>query len=108
MENPEKNFSGIPVDNNSPFVEIVWDPVRKNLAIISKTKKESFHFMPKLKGNGAPLPNNDKDSAAMMPYQQERLLIETFHEYYISDVEEIKDFIKQTMVNDFDFEAFLK
>ena len=108
MEKPENNFSGIPVDNDSPFVEIVWDPVRKNLAIISKTKKESFHFMPKLKGNGAPLPNNDKDTAAMMPYQQERLLIETFHEYYITDKKEIIDFLEKTAINTFAFEKFLK
>ena len=42
MEKPVDSFSGIPMSTESPFVEIIWDPVRKTLAIISKIKKESF------------------------------------------------------------------
>ena len=108
MEKPVDSFVGIPMSSDSPFVEIIWDPVRKNLAIISKIKKESFHFLPKLGGNGAPLPNNDKSSAAMMPYQQERVLIETFHEYFISDKKDIEAFLTAYAFNeDFAWKAFL-
>lgn len=108
MEKPEDSFSGVPMSADSPFVEIIWDPVRSTLAIISKIKKESFHFLPKLGGNGAPLPNNSKESAAMMPYQQERVLIETFHEYFIHDLDDIRRFLKTYAYNqDFDWEKYI-
>ena len=42
MEKPVDSFAGIPMSAESPFVEIIWDPVRKTLAIISKIKKESL------------------------------------------------------------------
>ena len=108
MEESVDSFSGIPMSASSPFVEIIWDPVRKTLAIISKIKKESFHFLPKLSGGGAPLPNNDKASQAMMKYQQERVLIETFHEYFISDKKEIDAFLKTFAYNqNFAWKSFL-
>jgi hypothetical protein len=108
MESPVDSFSGIPMNADSPFVEIIWDPVRRTLAIISKIKKESFHFLPKLSGGGAPLPNNDKSSQAMMPYQQERILIETFHEYFIYDRADVERFLKTYAFNeDFDWTSFL-
>ena len=99
MEKAEPSFSGIPTTSESPFVEILWDPVRSTLAIISKIKKESFHFLPKLNGSGSPLPNNSKDSNAGMPYQQERMLIETFHEYFITDLEDVRVFLKTYVSN---------
>lgn len=108
MEKPVDSFAGIPMSAESPFVEIIWDPVRKTLAIISKIKKESFHFLPKLSGSGNPLPNNDKASQAMMPYQQERILIETFHEYFIHDKADIISFLETYAINiDFDWKSFL-
>lgn len=108
MDKPVSSFTGIPMSSSSPFVEVVWDPVRKTLAIISKIKKESFHFLPKLSGGGAPLPNNDKSSQAMMPYQQERILIETFHEYFISEKEDIISFLETYAINtEFDWLSFL-
>lgn len=108
MENPVNSFTGIPMSAESPFVEIVWDPVRKTLAVISKIKKESFHFLPKLAGSGNPLPNNDKATNAMMPYQQERVLIETFHEYFISDKKDIIAFLETYAINpEFDWMSFI-
>lgn len=108
MEKPVDSFSGIPMSTESPFVEIIWDPVRKTLAIISKIKKESFHFLPKLSGGGAPLPNNDKASQAMMPYQQERVLIETFHEYFIHDKADVIQFLETYAINpEFDWASFV-
>ena len=108
MDTPVDSFSGIPMSPESPFVEIIWDPVRKTLAIISKIKKESFHFLPKLSGGGSPLPNNDKASQAMMPYQQERVLIETFHEYFIHDKADAEKFLKTYAFNqDFNWKIFL-
>jgi len=108
MEKAVDNFSGVPMSTDSPFVEIIWDPVRYTLAIISKIKKESFHFLPKLNGSGIPLPNNNKQSAAQVPYQQERVLIETFHEYFIEDLDDVKKFLTVYAYNqDFDWDAFV-
>jgi hypothetical protein len=108
MEKGEPAFIGIPMSPESAFVEILWDPVRSTLGVISKIKKESFHFLPKLGGSGAPLPNNDQKSNQQMPFQQERIKIETFHEYFITDLEDIRRFLTTFVYNqDFDWDKFV-
>jgi hypothetical protein len=107
MEKPLPNFIGIPMDADSPFVEIIWDPRKKVLGVVSKVTKEKFQFVPKLSSKGTPLPNNDKSTNQIAPYQQERLLIQTFHEYYISDQKEIDEFLKIYAFNTkFDWKNF--
>lgn len=108
MEKPLPNFIGIPMETDSPFVEIIWDPKEKVLGVVSKVTKDKFQFVPKLSSKGVPLPNNDKNTAQIVPFQQERLLIKTFHEYYISDQKEIIEFLKLYAYNPkFDWDQFV-
>ena len=43
-----KSFTLIPVSNDSPYVEAMFDPTSGILAVISKVMKQSYHMVPKL------------------------------------------------------------
>lgn len=108
MDKPLPNFIGIPMDSSSPFVELIWDPKEKVLGVVSKVVKDKFQFVPKLSSKGTPLPNNDRSTNKIAPFQQERLLLKTFHEYYISDQKEIETFLKMYAYNPkFDWAEFV-
>jgi hypothetical protein len=105
---PVKNFIGIPMDDACPFLEIIFDPIKKILGIVSKHKKPQFHFMPKLDGNGFPKPNSNKAMLEQSPFAQERMLIDTYHEYYIREPKEIEKFLNAYIYNkDFNWKTFL-
>jgi len=50
-----KSFSLLPVSNDSPYVEAMFDPASGILAVISKVVKNSFHMIPKLDDDGQPM-----------------------------------------------------
>lgn len=107
--NPVKNFIGIPINETCPFIELVFDPEKKILGIVSKHKKNQFHFVPRLDGNGMPKPNSNKVMQQTQPFAQERLLLETYHEYYLRTPEEIDAFLNMYVINtDFNWKSFLK
>jgi hypothetical protein len=102
----ERNtFKLIPIENQCPYVEGIFDPKSKTLIMLSKTMKEQLHMVPRLDDNGdlmktkSPRPNGN-------PFKEERKALKTFMEYYISDKEDIKNFLKRFAVNLEDSEAF--
>lgn len=105
-----KSFSMIPVSEDTPYVEAMFDPSSGILAVISKVKKSSFHMMPKLDDNGQPqrlkVPNKETGKTV----KEQRVQMETFSEFYISDKEDIKTFIELFAINasSFDYKAFLE
>ena len=107
--NSQKTFKLIPVSLEAPFNEAIYDSSSKVLAIISKEKKESMHMVPKLNEWGDITPmkigkrNNGKE------YAEERKTMETFYEYYIEDVNEIRYIIEKIAINSdaFDFNSYL-
>ena len=50
-----KSFTLIPVSQDSPYVEAMFDPTSGILAVISKVMKQSYHMVPKLDDNGQPI-----------------------------------------------------
>ena len=96
---PKKNFVGIPLNDECPFIEVVFDPIKNILGVISKHKKKQFQFVPKLDNNGNPKANSNKAMAKQMPVAQERLLMDTYHEYYIRDEKDIDRFLKMYAIN---------
>jgi len=105
-----KSFSMIPVSEDSPYVEAMFDPSSGILAVISKMKKNSFHMLPRLDDSGQPqrlkVPNKDTGKTV----KEQRLELETFSEFYISDKEDIKIFIELFAINasSFDYKSFLE
>ncbi|HPQ79978.1 MAG TPA: hypothetical protein PLG47_05960 [Candidatus Dojkabacteria bacterium] len=94
----DKSFNLIPVVTDCPYVEALYNPAASTLAIIGKTKKETFHMIPRLDANGHPeqlkVVNNSQE-----PYKKQRVQQESYTEYYITDKKEIEDFIKLFAIN---------
>jgi hypothetical protein len=112
MENPSepvKNFSGIPVKDDCPYIELIFDPKKKILGVISKHIKQSIQSITKLDNNGFPKETTNKKFKEQFPFQQERLLMDTYHEYYIRNEKEIEEFLNMHAVNPkFDWKSYLK
>jgi hypothetical protein len=96
--NQRPTFKMIPVSVDCPYVECIYDPESRVLALIGTTKKNVFHMMPKLDDNGDIVPRKIK-SEGSKTYKEERRTVETFQEYYISDSAEISQFVELFGVN---------
>lgn len=96
MDKP--TFGLIPVSQDCPFVEAVFLPNTQQLAIMSKTTKETFHFFARLDDNGDPIPAKRRVESRN-PYKEERKLINTFYEYYLKDEADIRRFIELFAIN---------
>lgn len=96
---PKKTFKMIPVDTNAPYNEAIYDLDSKVLALISKSKKESMHMVAKLNEWGDPVGMKIGKRANGKDYAEERKTLETFYEYYVEDMNEIKEIIKMMAVN---------
>jgi len=102
------SFTGIPMDDNCPFVELMFDPETKTLGVITKHKKPMFQLVPKIDNLGLAKKNTGRN-AEQYPYIQERFTMETFHEQYVRTPAEIDAFLKMYACNnDFDWMSFLK
>lgn len=91
------SFSLIPVNNDCPYVECLYNPMAKTLAIIGKTKKDTFHMIPRLSDDGHPM--KAKQGTEEKPFKMQRVNQESYTEYYITDVVEVENFIKSFAVN---------
>ena len=98
-----KTFKMIPVSNDCPYVECIYDPSSKVFVLIGKTTKTSLHMLPKLDEYGKAISGN-------RGAKQERRSIDTFQEYYIENEKDIKEITKMFAVNasKFDIAKFLE
>ena len=95
--NGKPSFRTIPMTENCPYVECIFDPESKVFVIISKTKRNTLQMLPKLDEYGNPI-------TGTKGMKQDRHKLEVFQEYYISNVDSIKEFINLIAVNpDFDY-----
>ena len=101
-------FSMIRMEENCPFVECIYLPEEKELAIITTIQKDTFHFLPKVDTNGdivrATKRPNDKS------YKEERKALKTFYEYNLMNEDDIESFVNKVAINasEFDFKAVMK
>ena len=103
-----KTFSGIPLDNHTAFLELMFDPETKVLGVITKNKKIIPQFIPKVDNLGLPKQNTGRN-AKDFPFFQERVLVEAYHEQYIRTKEQIDEFLNMHAINlDYDWMQFLK
>lgn len=107
--NEQGTFKLIPTDTSCPYNEAIFDPQSKILVLISKEKKPSMQFLPKLDDNGDVLvPKRPRPSGKKV--MEERRMIETFYEYYLNDPGDIKEFIISFAINnaEFEYKSYLK
>lgn len=107
--NEGETFRLLPVSEDCPYVECIFDPGTKVFVVISKVVKTTLHMLPKLDDNGDPAPLKVKRANGRM-VKEERKQIETFQEYYIEDVNAMEALIDLFAVNKstFDYRKYLK
>ena len=105
---PTMSFKLIPISGDAPYIEAIYNPMGKALAIIGTKKKDVFHMVERLDENGDPKSKKAK-ATKDEPYQKQRVTVESYSEYYITEYDEIKDFIINTTVNHetFDYVKYL-
>tara|TARA_R110000796_G_scaffold86381_2_gene186955 strand:+ start:218 stop:637 length:420 start_codon:yes stop_codon:yes gene_type:complete len=94
-----KSFTLIPVSVDSPYVEAMFDPSSSILAVISKVMKQSYHMVPKLNDDGEPQKLKVPNQQTGKTVKEERRLVDTFSEFYLSDLDDIQTFIRMFAVN---------
>ena len=107
--NEGETFRLIPVTDDCPYVECIFDPATKVFVIISKLSKTTLHMLPKLDENGDPSALKTK-RANGRTVKEERKTIETFQEYYVEDIDAIKSLVEFFAINhkDLDWKSFLE
>lgn len=107
--NEGQTFRMLPLTQDCPYVECIYDPTTKVFVVISRISKTTLHMLPKLDDNGdpAPLKTPRKNGRNV---KEERKTIETFQEYYIEDMDAIEELISTFAVNKktFDYKIFFK
>lgn len=107
--NEEKTFKLIPLTNDCPYIEAIYDPSTKVLVMISRVSMTKLHMLPKLDDNGdpAPLKVPRKNGRAV---KEERKTIETFQEFYIDNTDAIDALVDIFAVNKdkFDYKQYIK
>tara|TARA_R110002020_G_scaffold335596_1_gene550780 strand:+ start:17569 stop:18033 length:465 start_codon:yes stop_codon:yes gene_type:complete len=94
-----KTFNLAPVSLDCPYVECLFDPESKILAVITKTMKQSYHMIPKVDDSGDPVRLKVTRRESGKNIKEQRVLIDTFSEFYISNKNEIEDFITTFAIN---------
>ena len=105
-----KSFTLIPVSMDSPYTEAMFDPASGILAVISKVMKQSYHMVPKLDDDGQPQRLKKPNPQTGKTHKEERRLVDTFSEFYLSDRADIETFIHMFAVNatDFDYVQYMQ
>lgn len=95
--NDVDTFRMIPTSEECPFIEAIYDPIEKVLAVISKEVKEKPMMMPRLSDKGLPVPIKKADGT--MGLQEQRVIIDAYYEYYISEKADIREFVEKFAIN---------
>ena len=96
--NDKPTFRMMPVDKDCPYNEAIFDPEQKVLAIISKDIKEKPMMMPRLTEKGDIVPTKRADGN--QGWQEQRVIIPAYYEYYLEDINDIVAFVKRFAIND--------
>lgn len=104
----QKSFRIIPTDQSCPYTEGIFDPQTQILVLFLKGTKEAFHMVPKIDDNGDPIMVK-RERPNGKSYKEERRVLQTYHEYYLSNVNDIESFIKIFAINceRFDYSQYL-
>jgi hypothetical protein len=107
--NDGETFRMLPVTEDCPYVECIFDPSTKVFVIISKVVKTTLHMLPKLDDNGDPAPLKTKRPNGRT-VKEERKTIETFQEFYIEDKDAINALVDLFAINKdkFDYKKYLE
>ena len=103
------SFGLIPLTEDCPYVECLFDPSSNILAVITKTVKGSYHMVPRLDDNGDPMRVKVGRRENGKTVKEQRAMDDTFSEFYVADPNEIESFINMFAVNakQFDYKQYI-
>ena len=106
--NNHKTFRMIPLSNDSVYIEGIYDVEAKTLALMSKQVAESYRMIPRLSVEGEIIPSKVKRTNGK-DFKEERVVITSSIEYYITEAAEIEEIVKHMAVNEstFDFKKYM-
>lgn len=90
-----KTFRMLPLDLKCPFNEVIYDPTTKVLAIVSKESKDKPHMFPRLDEKGSVIikKGSPPSEDGKPPLAEQRVIMNTYYEYYIDTPEDIREFV---------------
>jgi len=91
-------FKMIPINQDCPYSEVIYDPTTTLLVVISKIQKENFHMTARLDEDGNPMKAKHA-KANGKTYKEKEVVMKTFQEYYIPEYDEQVAFIESFGVN---------
>lgn len=102
-------FKMIPVSDDCPYSEIIYDPNTTLLVVISKVAKTNFQMIPRLDDNGNQIRATKKKENGK-PFKEQRTTIDVFTEYYIVEKEEQEAFVDLFGINSetYDYKKYMK
>jgi len=103
-----KTFKLMPITEDCPYMEVIYDPAVEMLVAMSKTMKENFEMLPRLDDDGEWI-HCKKPKKNGKPMKEQRLLVHVPQEFYMVERSEQESFIEKFAVNadDFDYKKFL-
>jgi len=105
-----KTFKLILINESCPYIEAIFDPSSKILAIISKNSKPAYHMVPKLDDNGDEVSMKIGKRANGKGVKEQRVMMDTYQEYYINTMDEIKMLVNGFAINadSYDYNEYLE
>lgn len=101
------SFRLIPLVNECPYVDILFDPTQGTLALVSIHSHQKTKTAPRLDANGdvmVPHKMRKSEPKTGIGYSEERLVLTLFHEYYLTDLDDIAAVVEALAVNSADFD----
>jgi len=92
-------FKMMPISKDCPFVECIYDPESRMLAVVLDKIKDSYHMLPKMDENGDPVPVKGRPRPNGEKTKTERRLVQTYGEVYIADIQDQKQIIELFALN---------
>lgn len=96
--NEKPTFRMMPIDKDCPYNEAIFDPEQKVLAVVSKDSKDKPMMMPRLNDRGDLIPA--KRANGEQSWQEQRVVLAAYYEYYLEDINDIIAFIKRFAINE--------
>lgn len=103
-------FKMMPVTEDCPFTEVIYDPATTLLVVVGRHHKQNFEMVPKLDDNGDKQVVGKGSRPNGSPIKEQRILMDVLHEYYLVDYEEQEAFIKMFAINadSYDYKKYLR
>lgn len=96
--NKVPSFRLFPATLECPFTEAIYDRIQRVLVVISKIPVKHLTTAPRLDDDGE-LKAPKKPKKNGKTYQEVRVILDSYQEYYIEDQKEIEAFLKAYAIN---------